>query len=164
LPGQTLFHFNRKCSPFVPRGRTIVAKALSPVERAEAANARLFARGWDRQRPKTRADCEAVPRPCPWVSCKYNLFLDVNHKSIKLNFPDREPHQMAPTGSCALDVADRVAAGEQLSLEDVGHLMNLGIERVRQLSALAAQGARVKINWEERLTKVRLPVRPGGAR
>jgi hypothetical protein len=41
------------------------------------------------ERPRTRGDCEDVVRPCPYVSCKYNLYLDVNPHtgSIKLNYP-----------------------------------------------------------------------------
>src|SRR5690242_4638453 len=43
-------------------------------------------------KPKTRAECVNGPRPCLFVSCKYNLYLDVNPEtgSIKLNFPDKE--------------------------------------------------------------------------
>ena len=46
----------------------------------------------DQERPKTRADCVNSPRPCLFVSCKHNLYLDVNPEtgSIKLNFPDKE--------------------------------------------------------------------------
>jgi len=35
----------------------------------------------DANRPKTRADCEGGHRPCPYVSCKYNLFVDVNPRT-----------------------------------------------------------------------------------
>jgi len=81
-------------------------------------------------RPQTRADCTAVPRPCPYVGCKYNLFLDVNREtgSIKFNFPDIEPWEMKE--SCALDVTDEVG---ELVLEDVGEVMNLTRERIRQI-------------------------------
>jgi hypothetical protein len=81
------------------------------------------------QRPVTRADCEGGVRPCPWVSCAHNLYLDVQPRTaaIKLNFPDLEPDQM--THSCALDIADR--GGE--TLEFVGEAMSLTRERVRQL-------------------------------
>src|SRR5271170_95860 len=43
-------------------------------------------------RPRTRAECVNGPRPCLFVSCKHNLYLDVNPEtgSIKLNFPDKE--------------------------------------------------------------------------
>src|SRR5579862_8754179 len=29
----------------------------------------------DVERPRTRADCANVARPCPWVGCKHNLYL-----------------------------------------------------------------------------------------
>lgn len=29
------------------------------------------------ERPRTRGDCEGGIRPCPYVSCKHNLFIDV---------------------------------------------------------------------------------------
>lgn len=85
----------------------------------------------DVPRPKTRADCTAVPRPCPFVSCVHHLFLDVSARtgSIKLNFPDLEPDELPADASCVLDVADR--DGE--TLQRVGNIMNLTRERVRQV-------------------------------
>ena len=47
--------------------------------------------------------------------------------SIKLNFPDEEIWEMAET--CALDVADRGG----ITLEEVGAIMNLTRERIRQV-------------------------------
>lgn len=59
----------------------------------------------DYWRPKTRADCSQVPRPCPYVSCKYNLYLDVEKDgSIVLNHPNIEPHEMKR--SCLLDILE----------------------------------------------------------
>ena len=83
----------------------------------------------DRLRPKTRADCVNGPRPCLFVSCKHHLFLDVSAKTgaIKLNFPDLEVWEMNET--CALDVADRGGT----TLEEVGAIMNLTRERIRQV-------------------------------
>jgi hypothetical protein len=80
-------------------------------------------------RPRTRGDCIDGPRPCPWISCRHHLYLDVSRRtgSIKLNFPDLEPWQLEH--SCALDVADDGGS----TLEDVGALMNVTRERVRQL-------------------------------
>ncbi|MBU6161975.1 MAG: DNA-binding protein, partial [Myxococcales bacterium] len=68
-------------------------------------------------------------RPCPWVSCKFHLYLDVNPEtgSIKLNFPDLEVWEMPET--CALDVADRGG----ITLEEVGEILNLTRERIRQV-------------------------------
>lgn len=84
-------------------------------------------------RPRVRADCAEVMRPCPYVGCRYNLFLDVSPKTgaVKYNFPDREPWDMPATGSCALDVADAHPGG--LPLEGIGELMNLTRERTRQI-------------------------------
>ena len=47
--------------------------------------------------------------------------------SIKLNFPDIDVWEMGET--CALDVADRGG----ITLEEVGEIMNLTRERVRQV-------------------------------
>ena len=86
----------------------------------------------ERLRPKTRADCVSGPRPCLFVSCKHHLYLDVNPNtgSVKLNFPDKEIRELPHT--CALDVADQGG----ITLEEVGDIMNLTRERVRQVEAL----------------------------
>lgn len=83
----------------------------------------------DATRPRSRAECATGPRPCMFVSCKHHLYLDVNPAtgSIKLNFPDKEIWEMAET--CALDVADRGG----ITLEEVGSIMNLTRERIRQV-------------------------------
>ncbi len=84
------------------------------------------------ERPKTRGECAGIVRPCPFVSCRMHLFLDVNAKGgIKLNFPHLDPDQLI--ASCALDVADQGLA----RLEDAGVLMNLTRERVRQVEVTA---------------------------
>ncbi len=113
-----------------PRGRTISIRRLSKAELERGA--RMYPER-DYWKPRTRKDCADVPRPCPYVSCKYHLYLDVHpiRGSIKLNFRDIEVWEMAE--SCALDVAERGA----ITLEDVGELMNLTRERVRQLEASA---------------------------
>ena len=83
----------------------------------------------DHERPSLRVACENSERPCPFVSCKHHLYLDVNHEtgSIKLNFPDIEVWEMTET--CALEVAERGG----VTLEEVGEIMNLTRERIRQL-------------------------------
>ncbi len=81
-------------------------------------------------RPKCRAECAMVPRPCPFVSCRYHLFLDVNQRTgrIKYNFPGFEVGQIAV--SCALDMAE---AGPW-TLEEIGGRLNVTRERARQLT------------------------------
>ena len=114
------------------RARTICVKRVS---RREIEFGRELYPDSDVRRPVTRAECGDVPRPCPFVSCKHHLYLDVSLRtgSIKLNFPDLEVWEM--TTSCALDVADEGGA----TLENVGTIMNVTRERVRQLE-LAALG------------------------
>ena len=70
-----------------------------------------------------------MPRPCPFVACKHHLYLDVNPEtgSIKVNFPDLEVDQLRDT--CALDIADRGG----ITLEEVGEILNLTRERIRQV-------------------------------
>jgi hypothetical protein len=109
------------------RARTISVKRLSKKDLArsrEPIDSALFT-----DRPQARSKCVAGPRPCPYVGCRYHLYLDVSRRtgSIKLNFPDLEVWELAV--SCALDVADDGAA----TLEDVGAIMNVTRERIRQL-------------------------------
>lgn len=80
-------------------------------------------------RPHTWGECREDMRPCPWVACKHHLYLDVDAATgtIKINFPDLEPWELQHT--CARDVAARGG----ITLEEVGEIMNLTRERVRQL-------------------------------
>jgi hypothetical protein len=117
------------------KSRTIAARRLSKVDFSDGIAIDI---DLDEFRPKRRAECVHGPRPCPWVGCKYHLFLDINPRtgSIKLNFPDIEPWDM--TDTCVLDIADR----GPVTLEDVGRIMNLTRERIRQLEAAASEKIR----------------------
>jgi hypothetical protein len=109
-----------------PRSKTIAMKRLTREELRVGA---VMFPPVDDQRPRTRADCGQEIRPCPWVACKFHLYLDVNPEtgSIKINFPDLEPWEMKDT--CSLDVAGRGG----ITLEEVGEIMNLTRERIRQV-------------------------------
>lgn len=109
-----------------PRSKTIAMKRLT---REELRLGALLNPPVDIPRPKTRMECKGEARPCPWVACKHHLYLDVNPDtgSIKINFPDLEPWELGTT--CALDVADRGG----ITLEEVGEIMNLTRERIRQV-------------------------------
>jgi hypothetical protein len=99
--------------------------------------------------------------PCLFVSCKFNLTLDVNPRtgSIKLNFPDREVWEMERT--CALAVAE----GGDHTLEDVAALANLTRERVRQIEAGALGQLRVHLPvLREAAAATREPWEHGGRR
>jgi hypothetical protein len=109
-----------------PRSKTIAMKRLT---REELRLGALLNPPVDIPRPNSRGECLEEARPCPWVACKHHLYLDVNPEtgSIKINFPDLEPWEMNET--CALDVADRGG----ITLEEVGEIMNLTRERIRQV-------------------------------
>ena len=108
------------------RSKTIAPKRLTRDERRMAA---LVVYPEDVERPRSREECANMPRPCPFVSCAHHLYLDVNPESgaIKLNFPHLEVWEMAET--CSLDVADRGG----ITLEEVGEILNLTRERIRQV-------------------------------
>ena len=108
------------------RSRTIPMRRLT---RAEIQEGKDLAAEVEYLRPQTRAECLNGIRPCPYVSCKQHLYLDVNPVtgSIKVNFPDLEVWEMEDT--CALDIADRGG----ITLEEVGSIMNLTRERIRQV-------------------------------
>jgi hypothetical protein len=109
-----------------PRSMTIAMKRLTREEMRQGA---MLAQFMDYDRPKTRCQCANGVRPCPFVSCKHHLYLDVNPEtgSIKLNFPHLEVWEMEET--CALDVAERGG----ITLEEVGEILNLTRERIRQV-------------------------------
>lgn len=115
------------------RGGTIAGR-LTRAER-QAASLIIYP---DVDRPATRGDCHQAPGPCPFVSCKWHLYLDVNEETgaIKFNFPDKDVDELVQT--CALDVADE---GPH-HLEAVGDLINATRERVRQIEAAALVGGR----------------------
>lgn len=78
--------------------------------------------------PATRGGCAAISRPCPFVRCRHHLYADVSIAgTIRLNHPGVEVWDMRQ--SCSLDVADE---GPHC-LEDIGELLGLTRERIRQV-------------------------------
>jgi hypothetical protein len=66
--------------------------------------------------PATRAECFDIPRPCT-RACRHRLD--------------------ARGESCALDVADRVALGDEVTHAELADLLGVSRERVRQIEAEA---------------------------
>lgn len=97
-----------------------------------------------RRLPLTWGDCQRnIPvvvdekgnrrRMCPHVGCRHHLFLDVlENGNIRVAFRDRDPDEIPV--ACSLDfVADGVAR----KLDEVGHVLGLTRERVRQIEESA---------------------------
>ena len=88
-------------------------------------------------RPRSRAECAGGVRPCPWVSCRYHLYLDVRADGVlRVNFPDKEPDELPI--SCALDVA----GDGPRTLDAIAGLMGMSKERARQLEAAGMESMR----------------------
>jgi hypothetical protein len=113
-----------------PPPEPLPARRLPVAAQSERQSAPL---GAIAGRPVTRGDCIDGERPCPYVSCRYHLYLDVTKSgAVKLTFPNLEPDQMSE--SCALDVIDREGA---VILARVGHCFGVTRERVRQIETRA---------------------------
>lgn len=112
-------------------------KSASRIKRLEREEIRAWLPVYEEyaaDRPKVRGDCENAQRPCVFVSCKYNTYIDVKKSgSLVLNFPDKNPEEVPPQHSCALDIADLGGS----SLEDVARVLNMTRERVRQIQEVA---------------------------
>lgn len=107
----------------IKKDRGITAAILEELEQ----------RGVSTVRPEVRSKCPTT-RPCPFVGCRYHLFLDIEENGdIKFNFHGLEPWEMPET--CSLDVAEKTT--EKRSLTSTGNLMGLTRERVRQLESSA---------------------------
>lgn len=133
------------------RAKTISIKRMT---KEELRLGRLLYPEMEYEKPKTRGECADGERPCPFVSCKHHLYLDVNPNtgSVKLNFPDLEVWELPE--SCALDIADRGG----LTLEEVGEIVNLTRERVRQVEMRGL----MKLKYLEETTRLRDYVEPVG--
>jgi len=78
--------------------------------------------------PRTRADCVDSMRPCPWVSCRHHCALYVTSKGgLHIAWPMLQIGEVPYT--CSLDAAD----DGPLTLEEVGNILNVSRERVRQI-------------------------------
>jgi hypothetical protein len=123
-------HERRKRRRRPVRGKTLQVRKM-PKEFRKLLSVLYPDPEFEYVRPRTRAECQDMPRPCPFVSCRYHLYMDINEDkrngAIKINFPDLDVHEMQ--NSCVLDLAE----GGPRTLDEVGEFMNLTRERVRQI-------------------------------
>jgi len=100
--------------------------------------------------PKTREDCVNGPRPCPWISCRAHLFLDIGTRGkigrrshvVKWHFGrNADPTELPERASCALDLADDHAQ-TGMTIGEIGAVWKLHSERVRQIEVSAIRKVR----------------------
>ena len=117
----------------------------------------LFVQEPSETRPKTRGECVSVPRPCPYVSCRYNLFLDIKEDGgggINYNLSkNATPDQMPKNASCALDVAD-AHTGVGMTLDHIGEFFGINRERIRQIEQMALDKIKRKLERKPRKKRV----------
>ena len=115
---------------------------------AEARRPRVSLRVVDPDRPRTRGDCVDGERPCPWLSCRYHLAVDVQRSgSITIN-PLLLEDAITDDGldlarlpeTCALHVADR----GQSPLRAIAVITGTSFQRVKQVSTVAMARAAKK--------------------
>lgn len=133
-------------TPVKKRSQTLSTRRMAREHRKMKARGELLV-ACHSGHPTTRSQCVNMPRPCLYVSCRHHLYLDVNEEtgSIKFNFPDKEVWELEET--CALDVADRGG----ITLEEVGSIMNLTRERIRQLELSGLEKLKVFAKGEDNL-------------
>ncbi len=95
---------------------------------------RLVGAPSDSSLPRTRGECRDGARPCPLVSCRHHLAVDVGRKGrLTVHWePDEEPDRP----SCALDVAEQAGG---LSPAEVATLIGVTRQGVRVVEEKAVR-------------------------
>ena len=85
--------------------------------------------------PTTRAECAGLPRPCPFVTCKYNLRCPTFHTRTRGRKAWVAVQSPRSQEGCIADMLDKRPT--PWSLEEIGDAFGLTRERVRQIEARA---------------------------
>jgi hypothetical protein len=105
--------------------------------------------------PDTRGDCRDGVRPCPLVSCRHHLLLDVSEDGRLLLTRDLDEDDAdsivdalaTMPETCSLDVADR---GECTS-EVTARMLGLGVNAIEKLQIGASRAVRASgMEFDER--------------
>lgn len=85
-------------------------------------------------RPRTRGDCEAGERPCPWLTCEHHLALERLRRPLRRGISDDAALAIVELMSetCALDAA--LVGGVDNTI--IGDALGITRERVRQIGEL----------------------------
>jgi len=87
--------------------------------------------------PRTRGECVAGPRPCPWYSCRHHLGNDAHLGPVRVREITEEP-------SCSLDVA----SDGELPLDRISALLGVWHTHVETTYAVAIEKLRKKLESE----------------
>ena len=130
-----------------PRARTVSMKRM----RSSQLRADQAATIEHTERPRTWGECleralGTASRPCGYLRCRYNLLLDVDGRtgSYKVTWPHLtggaygDEYGAYPQHTCALRVAEQGG----MTLDEIGSVMNLTRERVRQIETKALYALR----------------------
>jgi len=130
------------------RAHTIQIKRFrARVMRADHADTE----GYDEPIPSTYGECLSralgtLTQPCWYLRCRYNLLLDIDPRSgsYKVTWPDLtsgaygDEYHALPAHTCAL----HEAAHGGLTVHELGLMLNLTRERVRQIETKALHALR----------------------
>lgn len=89
--------------------------------------------------PKRRSDCLKRKRPCPWVRCKYHLIWLLWDKLSDKPNDEIADYVTEMECSCVLDAIDTYG---EMTLEQIGQLLRVTRERIRQIEGKAIGRAR----------------------
>lgn len=100
--------------------------------------------GMPRPSEMKREDCKYGPRPCPLVSCRHNNYLsDTDVGTIILTWPDKQPEDVDPRYSCALDVSERGQTAEKpMTFRELATVLDMTYQAIQQLVAVAQKKGR----------------------
>lgn len=121
------------------------------------------------ERPQTYGECKALllgtVRPCPWVGCSHHLAIDVLPPSgtgggggLTYLYPAWVDDEGVPDveamhreiGTCALGIVAKRPDG--MTLDEIGELLNLTRERVRQIETQGLRALRSLaelVRWQD---------------
>ena len=74
-------------------------------------------------RPRQRKDCETAPRPCPFVSCKFNTYLKIRSDGAVIH-PEYDVMDMK-VSNCAIDYNDA-------NLDEIAYATNMTYQGAQQ--------------------------------
>lgn len=137
----------RRVLRLTPRARTVSIKRMRSSQlRSDEAETIEHT-----ERPRTWGECleralGTASRPCGYLRCKHNLLVDVDGRtgSYKVTWPHLavgaygDEYGAYPQHTCALRVAEQGG----LTLDEIGQVMNLTRERVRQIETKALYALR----------------------